>query len=356
MTRRLLLSTSGALFVALLLGQAPALAQTAGADLSTRMGALVAGLDESQRERASYAFDDDERFDLKLAPILLEGLRRDEMTDAQTRALDDALRTILSPSGLAKVDTIRSLETEVAELEGGWFGFLFDRLRETGRYFLAVFGEPAEDRAWGMRLDGHHLSLNWTVAPGAPVSVTPLFLGGQPREVPAPLERAGLRPLPEEEDRAVAFVAGLSAEQRAVARLPWGGGGALRRPMFVSGGVPLEVAEPAGLLRAGLPEDAQARLDAILEVVLANFVPEIAEGWRQRFADGADAIHFAFAVPEDLDQAVVGRSLYYRIQGADFLLEFDNTSPAADHIHVVWRDLRGDYGRDVLGEHLAAHP
>ncbi len=99
MTRRRLLCTSGPILVVLIVGLAPAVAQTAGAELSTRMGALVAGLDEDQSEQASYAFDDEERFDLKLAPVLLEGLRRDAMNDAQTEALDHALRSVLSPSG-----------------------------------------------------------------------------------------------------------------------------------------------------------------------------------------------------------------------------------------------------------------
>lgn len=330
-------------------------AERAGEELTRRLGEFLTSLGEEERDRASYAFEDDERFDLRLAPMGLEGLRRDEISDPQWHALEASLGAVLSPTGLAKMNTIRSLEHEVAETEGGWFGFLFDRIRLPGRYFLAVFGEPGPKRPWGLRFDGHHLSLNWTVGPNAPVSVTPMFLGGQPREVPEPLERAGLRVLADEEDRAAEFVAGLTAEQRALARIDWGGGTALSRPMFVSGDVPLEVEPASGLLRAGLPADSQARLDAILEVTLTNFVPEIAERWRARFSAQADAIHFAYAVP-DGDEAVSGHSLYYRIQGEDFLLEYDNSSEAADHIHVVWRDLRNDFGRDLLREHLAGHP
>jgi hypothetical protein len=40
---------------------------------------------------------------------------------------------------------------------------------------------------------------------------------------------------------------------------------------------------------------------------------------------------------------------YFRIQGARFLIEYDNSG--GDHVHSVWRDFDGDFGRDVLREH-----
>ena len=47
---------------------------------------------------------------------------------------------------------------------------------------------------------------------------------------------------------------------------------------------------------------------------------------------------------------------YYRIQGNTFLIEFDNAQNGANHVHSVWRDFDGDFGRDVLREHYdAAH-
>jgi len=46
-----------------------------------------------------------------------------------------------------------------------------------------------------------------------------------------------------------------------------------------------------------------------------------------------------------------GEPHYYRIQGKTFLVEFDNTQNNANHIHLVWRDFEGDFGRDLLLEH-----
>jgi len=42
---------------------------------------------------------------------------------------------------------------------------------------------------------------------------------------------------------------------------------------------------------------------------------------------------------------------YYRVQGKTFLIEFDNTQNNANHIHSVWRDFNGDFGKDLLSEH-----
>lgn len=46
-----------------------------------------------------------------------------------------------------------------------------------------------------------------------------------------------------------------------------------------------------------------------------------------------------------------GEGHYYRIQGPTFLVEYDNTQNGANHIHTVWRDFDGDFGRDLLREH-----
>ena len=46
-----------------------------------------------------------------------------------------------------------------------------------------------------------------------------------------------------------------------------------------------------------------------------------------------------------------GAPQYYRIQGATFLIEYDNTQNNANHSHTVWREIDGDFGLDLLKEH-----
>ena len=329
---------------------APLVAGSTGessAERLTRAGAqLLASLDAEQRADLAYAFTDDERFDLRLAPILLEGLKLRDMTEqqrAQTRAL---LAAGLSPQGLAKVETIMSLEGEVERLDReGWMpAWISRRFRDPLRYYLALFGEPEAGATWGFRFDGHHLSLNYTVAPGEVPSATPLFLGGQPREVPAGWERAGLRVLADEEDAARGLYLALADELRARATLPFRSD----RGHFLGGGrsVRLE-GPPAGLGRAAMTPAQQAALDALIDVYLANFTREIADARREGLdAAGRDTIHFAWSGSD-----VPGEPCYYRVTGPTFLIEFDNSEARADHIHAVWRDFVGDFGMDLLADH-----
>jgi hypothetical protein len=42
------------------------------------------------------------------------------------------------------------------------------------------------------------------------------------------------------------------------------------------------------------------------------------------------------------------------VQGPSFLIEYDASPGDGNHIHTVWRDFTGDFGRDLLREHYAA--
>ena len=328
-----------------------------GRVLTEGMSSFVAGLDDAQRDEALYDFDDDERFDLRLAPLGLEGLRLDQMTDDQWRELESLLAGVLSPQGMQKLNTIRSLEQEVKETERGFFGFLMGRMRDAKRYYLAVFGEPNADEPWGFRFDGHHLSLNVTATPEHELSATPLFFGGQPRAVPEPLSRAGLRVLANEEDRAVEFLNALTNEERAKAFVAWEEGSSIRRPMSISDDVDLVLPPHAGLTHAELDADKRAKFDALIEVHLRNFSPPIAHRLRRDLYAGKEPISLVYASAGDTPEAVVeaGRALYYRIQGGGLSIEFDDTAAAADHIHVVFRHPVRDFGRDLLLEHHTNH-
>ena len=52
------------------------------------------------------------------------------------------------------------------------------------------------------------------------------------------------------------------------------------------------------------------------------------------------------------DRSNAAQKHYYRVQGPTFLIEFDNTQGNGNHVHAVWRDFNGDWGRDLLREHL----
>ena len=66
---------------------------------------------------------------------------------------------------------------------------------------------------------------------------------------------------------------------------------------------------------------------------------------------GLDRLAFAWAGPLER-----GQKHYYRVQGPTILIEFDNTQGNGNHVHAVWRDFAGDFGRDLLREHSEDGP
>lgn len=345
MSTRTALSAMALLIAALL--PAAAASQATHERISAAGAELLAGLGEERRGEASYAFDDGERFDLRLAPLLLEGAELRDMDVAEEAKVRALLAAALSPTGRAKVETIMSLERELAELEGRSFGLGWFRQfgRDPRGYFISVFGDPGAGGPWGFRFDGHHVSLNYTLAPGQVPSASPLFLGAQPDRVPDGMERAGLRALAQEEDLARALLRAL-ASQRDAATIPFRSG----RALFLGEGRRVELEGPAaGLARGSMSSDARGLLDALIDVYLANVPDEVAAAQRAAIdAAGRDQVHFAWAGGE-----APGEPHYYRIRGPTILIELDNSLDPPDHVHAIWRDLDGDFGEDLLAGHYA---
>ena len=87
----------------------------------------------------------------------------------------------------------------------------------------------------------------------------------------------------------------------------------------------------------------------ISEVASAQTEVVASERLRTIMADGIDAVKFAW-----IGGFERGDAHYYRIQGGSFLIEYDNTQNDANHVHLVWRDFNGDFGRDLIRLHYDA--
>ena len=319
-----------------------------GAELDARLAATAAqlqgALPEDAREDALYPFDDDEREDIRFAPLLLDGARHGALPDEAASLAEQLLAISLSPRGLEKARQIRRNEQAVAKKDAARYvpGFVIERFRDPGRYFVALFGAPGGDAPWGFRYEGHHLSLNVTVKPGAAPAATPLFLGAEPRVVPAGQPEAGAAVLGEEEATARALLAALPEALRARATLPYEEGrglmlGQLRRIAHGAG---------VGVTRGEAPPAAQAQFDRLIDEFADLFAPEIAAARRAEIdAAGRDALRFAWA-----DAPEPPGAFYWRLSGPRTLIEMDNTTDG-DHVHAVWHDLRNDFGDDLLAAH-----
>ena len=78
-----------------------------------------------------------------------------------------------------------------------------------------MFGTRSDQDTWGYRVEGHHLSQNYTVVNGT-VTDGPSFFGANPAEVRQG-PRRGLRTLPREDDLALELVHTLDEQQQKVA-------------------------------------------------------------------------------------------------------------------------------------------
>jgi len=218
------------------------------------------------------------------------------------------------------------------------------RLRDPGRYFWAVFGAPATDAPWGLRFEGHHLSINVTASPHG-VATTPLFIGAQPRIVPEEFALAGTAVLGEEERLARSLYDSLNDEQRAVATLEY----QADRGLMIGQVARLQAPVPRGVPRRDLSDAQRVLLDGLLDRFAGLWGEELAEARRAEIRASEAELHFAHVEASDPPDA-----FYTRISAPSLLLEIDNTE-GGDHVHAVWHDPASDFGGDVLARHLADH-
>jgi hypothetical protein len=346
-------------------------AASAAASMVEAALALVDVLDSEQREKASFRLDDtNERTDWAYFPRAHKGLPLLEMTPPQQKAAHGLIAAALSLPAYARVCSIMALESVLNLLEER----RADSVRDPGRYFVSLFGSPADD-IWGWRLEGHHVNLNYAIVAGEIVAVTPLFLGANPSEV-SHGDTPVLRPCGEEEDEARALLESLDPEQRRAAviceaappdfvmmnaplvpesALPADSLGALNprlNPMTAEQkeAVRFERARPKGISAAALTLVQRTSLIELIDIYVERLPDPLAEVERARIeSTGIDNVFFAWA-----GSARRREGHYYRLQGPSFLVEYDNTQDGANHIHAVWRDPVRDFGLDALRRHTAA--
>jgi len=213
--------------------------------------------------------------------------------------------------------------------------------RNPEKYYFSIFGTPSDTGTWGYRVEGHHLSQNYTVVNGHVVDA-PSFFGDNPAEVREG-PRTGLRVLAAEEDLGRALVTSLDAEQKKVA--------------VVDEKAPDEIlttnsrqaalkGQASGISAAKLNPTQWTKLTALLDEYTGNMPEQIAQARQEQVKKAGKNIFFAWE--GGLNR---GDPHYYRIQTPSFLIEYDNTQNGANHIHTVWRDFTGDFGGDLLKEH-----
>ena len=288
-------------------------------DMVARAANYLNSLDENQRAKTSYAFNDPEltRWHWTTPQNFpRNGLPLREMDVPQRDAAFALLQTSLSAYGLQKSLDIISLQNDLGN--------------DPELYYVTVFGTPGVE-PWGWRWEGHHLSQRFNAINGK-LSVTPFFLGAWPT-----VNNAGRKAMEREEWAARELVTSLDDNTRATVVFQENAPGRheTSNSAFVN---PLPT---VGIGLASLNTDQQALVMEIIHKYLDTLPDQIAASHLDRLqAAGFENISFAWAGSLDSQ-----RPHYYRLQGPTFLLEHDNSRNRGTHIHSVWRDFAEDFGQ-----------
>ncbi len=299
-------------------------------------------LNDAQLSKTQLQFDDVSRETWHYFPATMwprTGIQMGELNAKQKELFHKMLQHHLSKSGYNKTMDIMSLENVLAEETGD------THMRDINKYHISIYGDPAKDKIWSWTFEGHHILLSFTSVDDE-VSFTPRFFGANPAIVQSG-PRKGEHTLAMEENLGLQLINSLSSEQKTKAifdeKAPW--------DILTKNSVRVSPDSPKGI---SLPELSKSQQEALLELIheYISAVPdEIAKARMTKLeSEEKQDIHFAWA-----GATTLGKPHYYSIQGKTFLIEFDNSQNNANHIHSVWRDFDGDFGRDLIQEHYANH-
>jgi hypothetical protein len=307
-------------------------------NINTPVILFLDSLNEKQLQTISHSFDDSQRTTWHFLPAKSwprEGISLKKLDNNQKELFSKMLQTFLSKAGYSKTQKIIDLENVLAIIDKD------PEYRDPEKYYISIFGNPRTDSLWAWSFEGHHISLNFTILDNQLIS-TPRFFGANPATIPIG-ERKGERTLIEEEDLAYALMESLSKQQLKQT--------IFREEAFIEiisvNSSEVQPLEPVGIKAIELNDAQQTILKDIINVYLSTQVEKIAsEREKKILEEEFGDIRFGWAGSLDRSEGH-----YYRIQGKTFLIEFDNTQTNANHIHTVWRDFNGDFGRDLIKEH-----
>jgi len=321
--------------------QTQVLAHISGDELSAAANKVLNSLNENQRAKACFNFDNKERINWSYVPYVRPGLPIKEMSESQQKLIQDLLAVSLSPVGKNKVLGVMLLEEYLRVKEEGKGRFI----RDPGLYYISFFGTPAANGTWGWRWEGHHCSQNFTIVDGKLMGATPSFIGSNPGKITD--EKSvdnGFELLAFEDLRGRELARSLTPEQFKKALIK----GETPKDVVSKNTPKLTPRSPQGISLKELSLEQKKILGQIIIEYVGRARPDFAiQEMKEISATSEDLIYFAWSGGLE-----VGQGHYYCIQGPTFLFELDNTQNNANHVHTVWRDLKKDFGYDVLAEHL----
>lgn len=302
------------------------------------VSALINSLTPAQKEIVSFALEDPAKTRWHYLPhdsFAREGLPLSEMTAGQIEKTYALLEAYLSESGYDQMQQIIDLENYLAIVENNPYK------RDASKYYIAFYGTPHKDSLWAWSFEGHHLSLNFTVSPEA-IAFAPAFWGSNPGIVPIGPEQ-GKIVLKTDHNLGLQLVNSLSPaqlEQTLVSSKTYG-------EILTQNQDAVALIPNNGIAYRQLQAPQKKLLKQIIHHHLDRMEKPVSQKARELLEnENWNEITFSWAGKTEKLKAH-----YYRIQGQSFLIEYDNSQNNGNHIHAVWREFNGDFGKDLIQEH-----
>ena len=219
-----------------------------------------------------------------------------------------------------------------------------DMHRDPGKYFIQIFNGSHTDKTWGWKLEGHHICINYVLQGNKVVSATPNFFGANPAVVLSGDDQ-GKQHLKTEAKLANDLRASLTEDQKSKA--------------IISAETPTEiytylkrkadVSSTEGILFTELNLSQKTMMrEMVLYYVQRSSKLFVKDMMNRIEKSGWDKVRFVWAGSEDMTP---GHAHYFRVQGPEFLIEYDNLQNNGNHVHSIFRDALHDFG-DGLVDHM----
>ncbi len=313
-------------------------------------------LNQDELQLLNYSFKDTSRTKWTNLPVGMAkrpGIKYGDLSTESKIKFHHILSTLLSSQGYLKTTSIMQLDDILNELYEDAYEKkeidkkLITKLRNLkwsyNNYFVSVWGNLDKMSVWGMKFEGHHISLNLTVT-GDKFSLTPLFFGTDPAEVHSS-KYAGLRVLSKEEDYGFLLINSLTDEQKSIATLSKD----VPKDIITNPNYKGRLLDYSGIKADKLNPKQQQILQYIIKEYIHNLEHEKAHEYLDKIKkSGLDAVYFAW-----IGSYEPQNNHYYIINGPGFIIEYDNVGfqNNGNHIHSIWREKGNDFGEDLLKKH-----
>jgi hypothetical protein len=291
----------------------------------TKAEAFLDKLTPEQSAEARFPFGGDvqARWNfMGVGGFIKPGVRFEQMDASLKDQAWDLLASILSERGITKVRDVMSLQQVLIDQGSS------PNARSPQRYSLAFFGNPSPTETWAMRLEGHHLTITFTIAKDRLISTTPSSFSVNPNRVGEGFNK-GLVTLKREDDlarRLSSELTGSAASRAFFQEQPF-------RNIRATAGRESPFQTREGVAAADLQGPQRALLAELVDAYTTEHMAvPFARNIASRLKSETDSsAHFAFAGSKS-----VGEPAYYRIHSDRMLIEFAAVDEAAQHLHTIF--------------------